>query len=671
MPDAKKIGKHFTRAMFDVASINKDARTVDVVFATETPVLRQTWDGPVNEILVCNPANVRMERINSGAPVLDTHDKYSVKTQLGVVENARFEGNTLKATLRFSNREDVQGVWQDIQDGIVRNVSVGYRVYEYETTERLDTKISDYRATDWEPFEISMVPVPADYNSSVRADDQETNEVKITKKNTNMKIAAQIIAAVRAAGLSMDFAETLLRNEDITMDDAQRQIDAEKAKNPAPAPAPAADPQRAAEPNNKAGMKTAADILHSVRAAGLNTEFGTQLLEMEGITLARANELIIKKLAENQAGANTRSANASVNPNADELDKMRTGVENAILHRVAPATYKAADAGEFRGMTLERMAEEVLTKQGVSVRGMSRREIAQTALNLNQRTHTTSDFPNILGSTVNRTLRSAYQMQPRTFTPFCAMGSASDFRAMTRLQLSDFVAIDKIVEGSEYKYGTMSEGKETYSVVKYGKRIAITWEALINDDLSAFSRIPQAMATSVASKQSDIVYAILTANAAMGDNTALFHANHGNLTSTGTDISIDSLGVARKLFRKQTAPNGTILNLEPKFLIVSPDKEQVALQYTSANYVAATATTQNVWSGMATPIVEGRLTGNTWYMAATPSMIDTIEYSFLDGEELYTEQRTGFEVDGLEIKVRMVFGAKALDWRGLYKNVGA
>jgi hypothetical protein len=71
-------------------------------------------------------------------------------------------------------------------------------------------------------------------------------------------------------------------------------------------------------------------------------------------------------------------------------------------------------------------------------------------------------------------------------------------------------------------------------------------------------------------------------------------------------------------------------------------------------------------------IVEPRLTGNQWYLSAAPGIIDTIEYAYLEGEQgLFTEQRNGFEVDGLEVKARLVFGTKAIDWRGLYKNAGA
>ena len=63
---------------------------------------------------------------------------------------------------------------------------------------------------------------------------------------------------------------------------------------------------------------------------------------------------------------------------------------------------------------------------------------------------------------------------------------------------------------------------------------------------------------------------------------------------------------------------------------------------------------------------------NGWYLAASPNQIDTIEYAYLEGQQgAYIETRNGFDVDGVEIKCRLDFGAKAIDWRGLYKNPGA
>ena len=75
------------------------------------------------------------------------------------------------------------------------------------------------------------------------------------------------------------------------------------------------------------------------------------------------------------------------------------------------------------------------------------------------------------------------------------------------------------------------------------------------------------------------------------------------------------------------------------------------------------------------PISEPRLdaaSATAWYLAASPNQIDTIEYAYLEGQQgAYIETRNGFDVDGVEIKCRLDFGAKAIDWRGLYKNPGA
>ena len=88
--------------------------------------------------------------------------------------------------------------------------------------------------------------------------------------------------------------------------------------------------------------------------------------------------------------------------------------------------------------------------------------------------------------------------------------------------------------------------------------------------------------------------------------------------------------------------------------------------------VATKTSDTNIFRGSLDLIVEGRITGNQWYLACAPSRIDTIEYGTLAGEpEIYTEQREGFNVDGLEIKVRSTFGAKAIDWKGMYSNTGA
>jgi len=129
----KQIGFLGRSAQVAASSYNETDNTIEVVFATDTPVARSTWDGTYNEVLRIDEQAMRMERINSGAPVLNNHRTYAgVDMQLGKVERAWIEDGVAKAILRFSNREDVKPIIQDIRDGIITNVSVGYRVYKYE-----------------------------------------------------------------------------------------------------------------------------------------------------------------------------------------------------------------------------------------------------------------------------------------------------------------------------------------------------------------------------------------------------------------------------------------------------------------------------------------------------------------------------------------------------------
>ena len=327
-------------------------------------------------------------------------------------------------------------------------------------------------------------------------------------------------------------------------------------------------------------------------------------------------------------------------------------------------------------MSLLRLAEESLIRSGVSTRGLSTREIAKGALGAKVRgAHHTSDFPLLLVDSFTRTLRAQYALYPRTFESWARRSTMPDFREITRVQLSGLIGnFDEVQELGEYKAGTFSEASEKYKLSKFGKIVGISWEAIINDDLSAFTRVPQAFAMKAAQKQSDLVYGILTGNPTMGDTVALWNvATHKNYTSTGTALSETSLDVAYQLFRTQKSIEGDFLNLSPKFLIVGPKNELIARKLTSTNYTPAKQSDVSVaaLTGLQL-IVEPRITDYSWFLVADPAMIDTVEYSFLDGEEeLFIEQKEGFDVDALQIKARMVFGTKALDWRGMYKNAGA
>lgn len=129
----------------------EDERTLEFSFSSELPVARYFGD----EILDHSPESVNLSRLNDGAPVLFNHDPDRV---IGVVERAWVDGEKRRgmARVRFSRNEFAQQVVADINDGILRNVSVGYAIGEAEN------RGESIVATSWSPHEVSVVSVPAD-----------------------------------------------------------------------------------------------------------------------------------------------------------------------------------------------------------------------------------------------------------------------------------------------------------------------------------------------------------------------------------------------------------------------------------------------------------------------------------------------------------------------------
>lgn len=168
------------RALASTNQVDQERRTVEVVFATETPVRRRRYEGweriiDFDEILTVSRAAIDFTRLNAGAPVLDSHSRYSTSSQRGVVEKAWIDGTEARALLRFPAAGlDVEAdrLFALIADGIVRNVSAGYTLQKIKIVEpEKRGEVQKVIAQRWTPTEISFVTVPADHASGVRADD--------------------------------------------------------------------------------------------------------------------------------------------------------------------------------------------------------------------------------------------------------------------------------------------------------------------------------------------------------------------------------------------------------------------------------------------------------------------------------------------------------------------
>jgi hypothetical protein len=451
---------------------------------------------------------------------------------------------------------------------------------------------------------------------------------------------------------------------------------------------------------------------------GLTEEFVNSLVD-EGVTLAVARERMQNKLVE-IAGEKpihgevtiTRDNQVTKLGCMQEALTLRCNPSFYLQKRLDPATGKyefASDGGperqrraeemgrEYRGYILREMARESLELRGINTRGMDPMTLATRALIVRDGhvevfgggAESISDFPSILANVANKTLRQSYEAFPQTFKPFCRQVTAADFKPINRTMLSDTPALSLLNEKGEYTRLNLTDANTGYQLGTYGGIVALTRKTIINDDLQAFTRIPAILGVAAARKQSDIVWGIITSNPSAvyaGDttSTALFHANHNNLLTTassalalGTPAPATGLCAARAQLRVMKAPQGTPMNLTPRYMLVPAALESAGLQLIYPLQLAASAVTGVVpeWVQSLVPIVEPRLDANSttaWYLAADPSQVDTIEYCFLEGQAgVYFESRQGFEVDGIEMKARMDFAAAAIDYRGLQKNAGA
>jgi HK97 family phage major capsid protein len=195
--------------LFDRAAIDAEARTVPLAFASETPYAR--WWGI--EVLDCSPTAMRMGRLTSGGPLLCDHD---TRDQIGVIESVSLGADKVaRAVVRFGKSERAEEVFQDVLDGIRRNVSVGYQIHKAQLVEvegdpEKEGGEDTYRVTDWEPMEISLVSVPADASVGVGRSAGESPVIEIQPAKPHfLKESTVTTAAPEAAPVAAPAAPAL------------------------------------------------------------------------------------------------------------------------------------------------------------------------------------------------------------------------------------------------------------------------------------------------------------------------------------------------------------------------------------------------------------------------------------------------------------------------------
>lgn len=401
-----------------------------------------------------------------------------------------------------------------------------------------------------------------------------------------------------------------------------------------------------------------------------------------GVTTDRVNTLIELGASIDDARAafltDIISRNVTVHSGREHHNMLTTdnpesfvrAAGEALYTRIAPNANPSGPARQYIGLRIADLAGETLRRNGINTSGMSADTLITRAL------HSTSDFALILADTVGRTLRAAYQAAPSGIRQLARETTAADFRKKSRLQLdASGFKLEKVNEGGEFTMGTMEEAGESYAVDSYGKIFGISRKALVNDDLGAFADLSRRLGQAAGAFEAQFLVDLLVAQAGdgpnMSDGNPLFDTAHGNVAGSGAAPSETTLSAARLAMRKQTGQGGGLISVTPRFLLAPPDME-TACEKLLTQVQAVTTDGVNPFARLSL-IIEPRLAdAHRWYVVADPAEIDGLEYAYLAGAPgPQIETRAGFEVDGVQVKVRLDFGGGFVDWRGWYGNAGA
>jgi hypothetical protein len=321
----------------------------------------------------------------------------------------------------------------------------------------------------------------------------------------------------------------------------------------------------------------------------------------------------------------------------------------------------------------------------------------------------TSDFPLLFADVLSRELLPEYQAAPTIWTSFARRTVVRDFRPHT---LSDLFGgqgiLERVPELGPYPAKKVEEAEYKLRVRKHGSRFALSWEALVNDDLGGLRGLPNRMA--VSARRSEDYHATAQLVGATGPLTAFWKAytappaqgtfnntataaNMGTALGANPQLSTDSVAKALEVIQTRRDIDNAPVIIDGFVLMVPPALELAANKILGANELRFTDPEGNViivgnfLNGRVTLVVNPWLpvidqsanAATTWYVLPTPSSPrPALAVGFLRGNETpdlrmksSDSERVGggdvppeegsFDNDDVQYRVRHVFGGATVD----------
>lgn len=318
----------------------------------------------------------------------------------------------------------------------------------------------------------------------------------------------------------------------------------------------------------------------------------------------------------------------------------------------------------------------------------------------------TSDFPNLFGDILQRQLLDRYDEWPTTWDRVARRSTVPDFRTVKRFAVDGAEGqLDEVAERAEYPEADVSDSADELSVTKYGRRIDLSWESMVNDDLDAFRTLPDRLARGARRTEERKVTELYVDSS--GPHGSLYTAGRDNIISSNPTLDVSGLQSGFTALANMTDEDDEPILIEAVELVVPPALEVTAQNVLNAIHIDAseaggtsnqTVRAQNWMRGRVrltvNPYISQIATSNaatSWFLFANPQGgRPALEAAFLSGNEQPSlwrklpnatpvggggEPMEDFATDSIAWRVRHVFGTARLvntgGWRATVASDGS
>ena len=688
-------------------TIDEKNRTVDAVIATEAPVTIYEYGRGerVHEILLMAGCDIPADR---QIPLLDTHNRWTIESQLGSCRNLRVEADTLLGVNTFGRTPAGDAAWAMVRDGHITDNSVGYRVQAstyIEAGETAEVEGRSYTArelplkicTRWSPHENSVCPIGADENATNRDANQQKEGPRQAPANGKDRTMPKFKKWLKARDLDYDTLDegqrTLLRS----VYDAEVAGRAAEPTDPPPEPAATAPPapvdiagevSRAldaraeqAETNRRTAITDLAVL------AGIDDETRDACLEDVTVSITAARELFTTQMRQNRPNV-PGAPNVHVPPSASDAGA-RT-IEAALLVRgnLGDAAASAAhpeytdqiiDQGNrLRGMSMMDLCRHALRIEGVPI-PQGRDDAIRAAIS-------TGSFANITSNVAGVAALLGGVSVAQSWRAWCSVGEVRNFQPnkMVRLDLAGNLA-DVGADG-KLQHVNMTDTGETITAATKGNLLVITRQVIRDDRIGVLTRAPMELGQGAVQTIAQTVYTLLLANGNMADGAAIFvDATRGNLKTSCT-LGPAGVQTAAAALAAQNNAKGQPRDLIPAVILVPPEQYSDAWSTVkNPNIITQGLASTSAFTygpavhaygdGSIQPVQESRLSNaaytgysaTSWYLMAAPTQCDNVRVDFLDGVQTPTVRQVppGPGVLGVALEVFIDYGVAAADGQGM------